>query len=262
MPLSPERFAQARRWFDEHIAANRKVPELLTAFPEATDDDGYRLLFAEIDRRLAAGERIIGYKAAVTAKPMQAFFGVNEPCAGILTSSALVTSGRISISRWIQANVEPEIAFLLGKPLEGPNAGVLDVMAATEGVMGALEIGHLRTGVEKRSMATFLGLNTLNGAVVLGDRIVDSRGLDLRLEGMSLEVDGEPAGSGCGVEALGDPRAVVAWVANLLARYNRRLEAGTFVITGSLVQGPLMQPGKTVRARYTHLGEVGIRFEE
>ena len=262
MPLTPDRFAAATRWFQDHIAANHRVPELLADFPEATPEDGYRLQLAQIDQRVAKGERIIGYKVALTSKPMQAFFGVNEPCAGVLTSNGLVTSGRVSVGNWVQANVEPEIAFLLRKPLEGPHVTVFDVMNATEGVLAALEIGHLRAGVEKRSMATFVGLNTLNAGVVLGDRLVDARGLDLRLEGMCLEIDGEPAGSGCGVEALGDPRAVVVWIANHFARYERRLEAGTFIITGSLVQGPLMQPGWTVRARYTNLGEVGVRFVE
>jgi 2-keto-4-pentenoate hydratase len=262
MPLTPDRFAAAQRWFQDHIAANHKVPELLTDFPEATADDGYRLQLAQIGQRLAGGEHIVGYKVALSSKPMQAFFGVNEPCAGVLTSNGLITTGQVSVGNWVQANVEPEIAFLLGKPLEGPHVTVLDVMTATEGVMAALEIGHLRTGVEKRSMATFVGLNTLNAGVVLGDRVVEPRGLDLRLEGMYLEIDGEPAGSGCGVEALGDPRAVVAWIANLFARFERRLEAGTFIITGSLVQGPLMKPGKAVRARYTNLGEVGVRFTE
>jgi 2-keto-4-pentenoate hydratase len=130
--------------------------------------------------------------------------------------------------------------------------------------MAALEIGHLRTGVEKRSLPTFLGLNTLNGGLVLGGRIVNpaAAGLDLRLEGMALEIDGRPAGSGTGAEALGDPRGVVAWLANLLARYGRRLEPGQIVITGSIVQGPIMKPGQTVRARFTHLGDVSCRFEE
>jgi 2-keto-4-pentenoate hydratase len=79
---------------------------------------------------------------------------------------------------------------------------------------------------------------------------------------MALEVDGQPAGSGTGVEALGDPRGVVAWLANRLARYGRHLEAGQVVITGSLVQGPLMNPGQRVRARFTHLGDVECRFVE
>ena len=264
MPLSPERFAAAERWLLEKIAANRKVPELRDEFPEADADDGYRLSFSLIDRRLAAGERVIGYKAAVTAKPMQAFFDVHEPCAGVLTSGALITSGRVSVGGWVASNAEPEIAFVMGRALEGPGVTIPQVMAATESVMGALEIGNIRIGMEKCSMPTFIGLNTLNGGIVLGDRAVDpaAAGLDLRLEGMALEVDGRPAGSGTGVEALGDPRAVVAWIANLLARSQRRLEPGQVVITGSLVQGPIMKPGQHVRARFTHLGEVEVEFVE
>jgi 2-keto-4-pentenoate hydratase len=40
------------------------------------------------------------------------------------------------------------------------------------------------------------------------------------------------------------------------------LEPGHIVITGSLVQGPLVRPGQHVRARFTHLGEVEASFVE
>lgn len=260
MALSPERFAAAERWLLDRLTRPEKVPDLQADFPEADAEDGYRLSFAIAERRIAAGDRVIGYKAALTAKSMQAFFDIDEPCAGVLTSSALIADGRVSVGGWVAANAEPEIAFVMGRPLEGPGVTIPQVMAATEGVMAALEVGNIRTGIEKRSMPTFIGLNTLNGGIVLGDRCVDAGALDLRLEGMALEVDGAPAGSGTGVEALGDPRAVVAWLADLLARYGRRLEPGDIVITGSLVQGPILKPGQHARARYTHLGEVEVAF--
>ena len=75
--------------------------------------------------------------------------------------------------------------------------------------------------------------------------MVSLRGLDLRLEGMVLEVDGRLAGSGTGIEALGDPVAVVAWMANTMARFGRGLEAGMVIITGSIVQGAIVEPGQT-----------------
>ncbi|MCZ6750027.1 MAG: fumarylacetoacetate hydrolase family protein [SAR324 cluster bacterium] len=262
MPLSPDRFEAAKAWLFEHYDAQRPMPELREPFPEVSVDDAFRLQFALVDRRLAQGETVAGVKAALTAKVMQRFFGVHEPCPGLLPSGGLVESGRVSVGGWVMANVEPEIAFLLARPLEGPGATVTDVMSAAEGVMASLEIGHLRYGKEPRSIETFLAVNTLNGGFVLGNRLVDLKGLDLRLEGMLLEIDGQPAGSGAGAEALGDPRAVVAFLANALARYERRLEAGSIVMTGSLVQGPIVQPGQHVRARFTHLGDVEVFYTE
>jgi 2-oxo-hept-3-ene-1,7-dioate hydratase len=41
--------------------------------------------------------------------------------------------------------LENELAFILGKPLRGPNCSIFDVLNATEYVTPALEIVDLRT---------------------------------------------------------------------------------------------------------------------
>ena len=262
MALSPDRFEAARRWLFDHYDAPGPAPEILDEFPEMEVDDAYRLQFALIDRRLAAGEKVAGMKAALTAKPMQEFFQVSEPAPGYLTSGALVEGPEMAVGDWEMVNVEPEIAFILKGPLRGPGVTRMDVLHATEGVMAAIEIGNLRYGMEKRSLQLFLAYNTLNGAVALGNRLVAPQGLDLRLEGMVLEVDGRPVGSGAGVAALGDPVGVVAWMANTMARFERGLEPGMVVITGSLVQGAIVKPGQRVRAEFTHLGAVEMAVTE
>jgi 2-keto-4-pentenoate hydratase len=53
-------------------------------FPQAyvdrlTLDEAYRIQLALIDRRVAAGERQIGWKVGLTAKPIQQQFGFHEP---------------------------------------------------------------------------------------------------------------------------------------------------------------------------------------
>lgn len=262
MPLSPDRFAEARGWLFDHLAAGRPVPEITEAFPELSVDDAFRLQFACIEDRLLRGETVVGLKAALTTRTMREMFGVDEPSPGYLTSGALVEAERMPVGRWVMANVEPEIAFVLNRRLQGPGVTAVDVMRATEGVMAAFEIGHLRYGRERRSLQQFLACNTCNGAFVLGRTLVDARALDLRREGMALSIDGEPVGSGTGVEAMGDPRTVVAWLANFMARFERSLEPGMVILTGSIVQGPVIRPGQHARADFTHLGSIEMAFEE
>ena len=58
-------------------------------FPQAyldrlTLDDAYRIQLALIDRRVAAGERHIGWKVGLTAKVIQEQFGFHEPLFGCI----------------------------------------------------------------------------------------------------------------------------------------------------------------------------------
>ena len=262
MALSPPQFLAAKKWLFEQIDAKAPSPEIMEVFPDLSVDDAFRLQFALIDRRILQGETIIGMKAALTAKSMQEFFQVSEPSPGYLTSDLLATAGEMAIGQWVMTIVEPEIAFILCHKLEGPGVTTVDVLHATEGVMAAIEIGHLRYGMEKRSLQQFLAYNTLNGAIALGHRMVALRDLDLRMEGMVMEVDGQPVGSGTGVEAMGDPVAVVAWLANTMARFERCLEPGMVIITGSIIKGAIVQPGQHVRVEFTHLGAVEMEFKE
>ncbi len=47
-------------------------------------DDAYRIQLALIERRVAAGERRIGWKVGLTAKTIQQQFGFHEPLFGCI----------------------------------------------------------------------------------------------------------------------------------------------------------------------------------
>lgn len=262
MPLSPDRFEAALAWLLKQVAGPGPVPDLLSVFPEADASDGYRLQHAWIRRRLDAGETLVGMKVALTNPAMQRFFQVSEPCAGRLTSAAVFPPGPLAIGNWLLANVEPEVGFVIGRRLQGPGVTVADVQAATTGVRPAIEVGHLRSGREPRSLPTVLALNTLNGAVVLGEPVQDPAGLDLAAERVALTLDGEPAGTGSGAEVMGDPWLPVAWLANHLGENGAALEPGMVVISGSMLESPLVRSGQRLKARYDHLGTVAIDFTE
>ena len=65
-------------------------------------------------------------------------------------------------------------------------------------------------------------------------------------------------GSGCGVEALGNPLSVVSWLANELAAHDREIEAGHVVSTGSFMKILPAQAGDTIEMSFANLG--AIRF--
>ena len=67
--------------------------------------------------------------------------GVHEPSYGVLLESMQLFEGEpISISPFIHAKVEPEIAFVFNKEVNGPHVTVAEILAATAYIAPALEI--------------------------------------------------------------------------------------------------------------------------
>ena len=101
-----------------------------------------------------------------------------------------------------------------------------------------------------------------NGAVAVSSRVVPLDGLDPRLIGMVLTRSGELVDTGAGAAALGDPVAVVAWLANTLGDMGTGLEADQLIMTGALHAAVPMQAGDVFRAEFDRLGPVSVRVVE
>jgi 2-keto-4-pentenoate hydratase len=97
------------------------------------------------------------------------------------------------------------------------------------------------------------------GAVVTSDRVVPVDGFDVKLIGMMLTRNGELADTGAGAAALGDPGAVVAWLANTLGAHGVSLRPGHLVMTGALHAAVPMSAGDVFRAEFDRLGAVTVR---
>ncbi len=84
---------------------------------------------------------------------------------------------------------------------------------------------------------------------------------DLSAATVEIYVNGRFMERASGAEVMGNPLASVAWLANSLARFGRRLEAGMRVMSGSFTrQYAVDQPGEQVEARFDPFGPVTARF--
>jgi 2-keto-4-pentenoate hydratase len=156
--------------------------------------------------------------------------------------------------------VEGEIAFVLERPLRGPGVTVADVLAATRGVLPAIEIiaGRLEPG--DHSVVDCVADNAGSALAVLGGALVPVDGLDLRLVGMVQSRGGDVVATGAGARVLGHPAASVAWLANALAAAGRQLDAGAFVLSGSLAPAVPAQAGDAFTVEFDRLGAVSVAF--
>lgn len=97
----------------------------------------------EINTRFwqAQGRRIVGRKAGLTAKAVQAQLGVDQPDFGVLFADMRVADGGLlDPARCLQPKAEAEIAFVLAQDLPSPDTTPDHVAAAVASVHAAIEI--------------------------------------------------------------------------------------------------------------------------
>ena len=114
---------------------------------------------------------------------------------------------------------------MIGERLEGPGVTVTQAHAAIAGAVAAMEIVDSRIADWRIKLADTVADLASNGAMATSSRVVPLTELDPRLVGMTLTRNGELVDTGAGAAALGDPVAVVAWLAQRPRRRRRRARA-------------------------------------
>lgn len=218
----------------EAFVARRTVAPLLLREPDIDLGQAYRIQLRFIERRLQAGETVVGKKIGVTSKPVQDFLGVFQPDFGQLTSNMAYRDGdTIDLGTLIQPKAEAELAFVLKADLQGPGVTAIDVIRATDHVRPCFEIVDSRITDWNIKIQDTVADNASCGVYVLGDAEGDPRRLELTLAGMVLDKNGEVFSTGVGAAVQGSPANAVAWLANTLGELGIPFRAGEVILSGS-----------------------------
>ncbi|HUB45425.1 MAG TPA: fumarylacetoacetate hydrolase family protein [Acetobacteraceae bacterium] len=220
-------------------------------FDRLTIDQAYRIQLGLIDRRTAAGERQIGWKVGLTAKPIQEQFGFHEPVFGCVLEH--VASGHVfPAGSLIQPGFECELCMVLAHDLP-PGADLAAARAAVGAVHPALEIIETR-GPFTAQIALALADNAQQRTCVLGPPVP----LPAAPEAVActVRINHAIAATGTGDAVLGTPLNSLVWLATKLAEYGRTLRAGEMVMTGSFTRQFPIAPGDRVHVEFTGVGAV------
>lgn len=245
----------------EAFVERRTIAPLTEQVPDITLEDAYKIQERYIERRLQAGETIVGKKIGVTSKAVQEFLGVYQPDFGQLTSDMVYENGAaIDLGDLIQPKAEAELAFVLKEDLNGPGITAMDVIRATDYVVPCFEIVDSRITDWKIKIQDTVADNASCGVYVLGDVKGDPRKLDLTLAGMVLEKNGELYSTGVGAAVQGSPVNAVAWLANTLGELGIPFKAGEVILSGSQSQLVPVTGGDELVCTVGGLGTCSIKF--
>ena len=238
----------------------RVIPQLSKTYEGIELADAYAIQQLWLDRRVAAGARLVGRKIGLTSRAMQMASNFTEPDYGYLTDDMMFTDGaQIEAARFMSPRLEVELAFIMGRDLAGPGCTVADVMRATEFITPAMELIAYRTLVPRVIVDTIAD-NAAAGAIVTGGRLVRPFDLDIRWIGATLSKNGIIEESGVSAAVMGHPAAGMAWLVNKLALHGSGLKAGQIVLAGSFTRPVSVAAGDVIQADYGALGSLGLRF--
>jgi 2-keto-4-pentenoate hydratase len=163
---------------------------------------------------------------------------------------------------FIQPRLEGELAFLIGRKLEGPNITLQDVLTAIDAVAPAVEIVDSRITDYRIKITDTVADNTSFGGFAVGPWRKDWREADLRLLAMLISQGGQPVSEGIGAASLGHPANAVAWLVNKISEYGAALEPGDIVMSGALARMLPAKAGDQFLLEYTGVPALRVRFLE
>src|SRR5437879_2804909 len=123
----------------------KQAVQLHVTFPDITIEDSYAISTEVANRKIKAGAKLIGHKVGLTSKAMQRSSMIDEPDYGYILDDQMISDGaKVKHADYCKPRVEVELAFVMGKHLQGPGVGLADVLRATEYVIPAIEIVDAR----------------------------------------------------------------------------------------------------------------------
>src|SRR5271167_250898 len=118
----------ARRLYDAR-KSRTQLRHFSAQHPGMTVQDGYAIQREWVKLEMADGRTIKGRKIGLTSRAMQQSSQITEPdYAPLMDDMFFETGNDIPLDRFIAPRVEVELAFVLGKPLKGPNVTLFQVM--------------------------------------------------------------------------------------------------------------------------------------
>lgn len=255
--------AKAAELLADAYVTREAVPPLTETFDGVTQQDAYAVQQLQVQRWLNAGAVLKGHKVGLTSAAMQRQLGVDQPDYGVLRDDMFYAEfAPIPLTLFLQARIEPEVAFVLKRELRGPGVTVAEAAAAVDFVLPALEIIDSRIRDWRIGIVDTIADNASSGGVVLGSTPTALSTVDLRLAGCNLYGNGDLAATGAGGAVLGSPLISLAWLANTVGEHGVVLQPGHVVLPGSVTAAQPVRAGDTWTAHFAGLGSVTARFAD
>lgn len=244
-----------------------QIRQTTTAHPGMTITDAYAVQAAWQQLRESRGETLVGHKIGLTSRVMQTAMNITTPDSGFLTDAMVFRAdSELVAGDFLDPRVEVELAFVLGRDLQGTQVTVDEVLEATDHVTPAVELIAARTfrtdpdTGRTRTVIDTIADNAADAGIVAGGRRVAPGEVDLRWVAALLYRNGVVEETGVAAGVLDHPARGIAWLARRYAEHELKLEAGHTILAGSFTRPVKIEAGDELRFDYGELGSFSLSF--
>ena len=223
-------------------------------------DEALQVQLDILERRLAQGERLAGWKIGLTSATVRAHFGTErQPFGNILESGVVRSPGEIALDDLVVGcGVEPELCVTMGSDLHGPGVTADEARAAVASIAPGMEINQKRSGTVT-DFELSVADNLTQWAIVQGPPSPVPDEFDSDSLRVTMSRNDEVRADVIGRDVIDDHFISIATLANVLGEHGRHLEAGQRLVTGSFSKHDVSR-GEEWRAEFAELGACSVRF--
>jgi 2-keto-4-pentenoate hydratase len=220
---------------------------------------GMQRQFLLLEDRVAAGERLAGWKVAFNTPAALQRLGIEASLVGFFTDGSTAAADHpFDVGALSNPMAEPELAVRLAKDVAAPydRAAALEAVA---GITPAFEIADF-DAAQMDDLEGVLAADIFHRAMLFGPAAPASPSLWSEPGQATVHRNGEMHATVAPRQVIGDPVDVVADTARYLAAFDRPLQAGQIIMTGSITPLIPVAPGDRVTLEVNGLGSVSASF--
>lgn len=225
-----------------------------------TVEEGYRVQLDHLERAIAAGETLAGWKVGLTASAIRAQVGYHRPVFGYLLASGRIASGTtLRAGDLVTPLVETELCLTVDSTLRGPGITPAQARRCIVSAAPSFELVE-RRGDFAADPPLAMADNVQQKGYILGPDVRLPPALALRDVAAEVLINGASVDKATGREVFGDPAASVAWLANALAPFGLAVLPGQRIMSGSFTRQYPGTPGHHIEARFSGVGSAAVTF--
>ncbi len=207
---------------------------------------------------LAKGDKVCGFKGALTSEATQKRFGVDRALlAPLLKSGEVLDRAAVIKKDFVTPMIENEIGFVAGKRIAAPVKDVEALKELITEVFPAIEFPDLRYAQMKDLKGSDLVADAAGSCKHLVGKKIPAKQVDVTTVEVTLTCDGAEINRGKASDAMGDQWQALLWLVNGALEQGWIIEPGYVFITGAMGK---MVPGKpgTYKGDYGNLGNLSF----